>query len=42
MSILFDYGEGIFCFLPVFFVIAAVFAALLWNSLPSRSGKDKE
>lgn len=40
MRILFDYGEGIFCFVPVFLIIAFVFFALLWNSRPSR--KDKE
>jgi len=42
MSILYDYGEGLLCFLPVFFIIALVFGALVWNSLPLRSGKEKK
>jgi len=42
MSYLFDYGEALICFIPVFFIISLVGAALLWNSLPSRSEKDKK
>ncbi len=40
MSYLYDYGEGLFCFLPVFLVMTAVFAALVWNNLPSRTIKE--
>ena len=39
MSILYDYGEGILCFVPVFFMITVVFFGLLWNSLPSKKDK---
>lgn len=39
MRHLFDYGEGLFCFLPVFMMIALVFGALIWNSLPDRTVK---
>jgi hypothetical protein len=42
MSILYDYGEGLLCFVPVFAIIAVIFFGLLWNSLPSKSGKDKK
>ena len=41
MSYLFDYGEGILCFLPVFAIIAFIFGALIWNSLPDRTVKKK-
>ena len=36
MRYLFDYGEFLLCFAPVFFIIAFIFAALVWNNLPSR------
>lgn len=42
MSLLFDYGEAILCFVPVFLIISFIFFALLWNSLPSRTKKEKE
>jgi hypothetical protein len=42
MSVLFDYGEAILCFFPVFILIAFIFFALLWDSLPLGSKKDKE
>ena len=41
MRYLFDYGEFLICFAPVFFIIAFIFAALVWNNLPSRV-KEKE
>jgi hypothetical protein len=34
MSYVFDYGEFLLCFGPVFFFIALIFGALLWNSWP--------
>jgi len=39
MHILYDYGEGLLCFVPVFFMIAVIFFSLLWNSLPSKKDK---
>ncbi|HVF30666.1 MAG TPA: hypothetical protein VNA22_06825 [Pyrinomonadaceae bacterium] len=39
MRYLFDYGEGILCFVPVFFIVAAIGLALLWNNLPDRTKK---
>jgi len=42
MSYLFDYGEFILCFAPVFLLIAFIFAALVWNNLPSREVKKGE
>jgi len=39
---LFDYGEFLLCIAPIFFIIAFVGAALLWNNLPSRSVKKDE
>ena len=39
MSYLFDYGEFLLCFAPVFLLIAFIFAALVWNNLPSREVK---
>ncbi|MFL6467382.1 MAG: hypothetical protein ACJ72Z_05440 [Pyrinomonadaceae bacterium] len=42
MSYLFDYGEFLICFAPVFLFIAAIFAALVWNNLPSREIKKGE
>jgi hypothetical protein len=41
MSYLFDYGEGLFCFVPVFTIIGFILFALIWNSLPSRTVKKK-
>jgi len=41
MSYLFDYGEGLFCFLPVFAIMTFIFAALVWNSLPSQGPAKK-
>jgi hypothetical protein len=37
MKYLFDYGEGLLCFLPVFLIISFIFGALIWNNLPSRT-----
>jgi hypothetical protein len=37
MNYLFDYGEALFCFVPVFFIIAFIFATLIWNSLPEQA-----
>jgi len=34
---LYDFGEFLFCFGPVFLVIFIIFGALLWNSLPPRT-----
>ena len=42
MSYFFDYGEALICFVPVFAMIAFIYFALLWNSLPSRSEKEKK
>jgi hypothetical protein len=47
MRYFFDYGEFLLCFAPVFFMIAFIFAALIWNNLPSRvkkkgSGEEEE
>ena len=39
MKYLYDYGEGLLCFFPVFLIVAFIGAALLWNSLPSRTVK---
>jgi len=41
LSYLFDFGEALFCFGPLFFLIAAIGAALLWNNLPDRTVKKK-
>jgi len=45
MSYLFDYGEGLFCFVPVFLLMSAIFATLVWNNMASRTkakaAKDK-
>ena len=41
MSYLFDYGEGLLCFLPVFVIMASILAVLVWNNLPSRTIKKK-
>ena len=41
MSYLFDFGEALFCFGPIFLVIAAIGAALFWNILPDRTVKKK-
>lgn len=41
MRYLFDYGEGLLCFLPVFVIMSLIAAALLWNSLPSYAVKKK-
>ena len=41
MTYLFDYGEFLLCFAPIFLVIAAIGAGLLWNSLPDRTTKKK-
>lgn len=42
MRYLFDFGEGILCFLPVFALIALVFGALIWNNLPERTVKQND
>ena len=39
MRYLFDYGEGFLCFLPVFVIMTLIFAALVWNNLPSQVKK---
>ena len=41
MKFLYDYGEGLLCFVPVFLIIAFVGAALVWNNLPDRTIKKK-
>ncbi|MEO8041451.1 MAG: hypothetical protein ABI646_02475 [Acidobacteriota bacterium] len=41
MRYLFDYGEGLLCFLPVFVIMSLIAAALIWNSLPSRTVRKK-
>ncbi|MBV9243165.1 MAG: hypothetical protein JO314_14290 [Acidobacteria bacterium] len=43
MRFLFDYGEAIVCLGP-FLLIAIIFGALIWNSLPDRTkkGRDKD
>jgi hypothetical protein len=41
MRYLFDYGEGLLCFLPVFALIALIFGTLIWNNLPDRTVKKK-
>ena len=41
MRYLFDCGEGLLCFLPVFVIMASIFAVLMWNSMPSRTIKKK-
>jgi len=40
MRYLFDYGEFLLCIAPIFFIIAFIGFALLWNSLPARGAKD--
>lgn len=42
MRYLFDYGEGLLCFLPVFVLIAFIFGALIWNNLPDMTVKKKK
>ena len=42
MSYLFDFGEVIFCFGPVFLVISAIGLTLLWNSWPSQKLKEED
>ena len=42
MRYLFDYGEGFLCFLPVFAIMGLIFAALIWNNLPSRAKPRKD
>ena len=46
MRYLFEYGEFLLCFAPVFLIISFIFAALVWNNLPSMVKKkepfDKE
>jgi len=39
MRYLFEYGEFLICFAPVFLMIAFIFAALVWNNMPSRVKK---
>jgi len=39
MRYLFEYGEFLICFAPVFLIIAFIFAALVWNNMPSRVKK---
>ena len=39
MRYLFDYGEGLLCFFPVFALIAFIFLALVWNNLPDMTVK---
>jgi hypothetical protein len=41
VNYLFDYGEGLLCFLPVFLIITFIFGALVWNNLPERAVKKK-
>jgi hypothetical protein len=35
-NVLFDFGEGLLCCLPLFFIIAIAGGALLINSMPSK------
>lgn len=42
MRYLFDYGEGLLCFLPVFVIMSLIAAALIWNSLPSYTIEKKD
>jgi hypothetical protein len=42
MEQLFNYGELLICFGPAFLIIALVFGALIWNSLPSRTVEKDE
>jgi hypothetical protein len=41
MSYLFDYGEFLLCIGPIFLLIWAIGAALLWSSLPDRTARKK-
>ena len=41
MRYLYDYGEGLLCFVPVFLIIAFIGAALVWNNLPDRTNRKK-
>lgn len=41
MRYLFEYGEFLLCIAPIFLVIAAIGAGLLWSSLPDRTVKKK-
>ena len=42
MTYLYDFGEVLFCFLPIFLVIAAIGLGLLANSWPvKKSDKDR-
>ena len=41
MRYLFDYGEFLLCVAPIFLVIAAIGAGLIWNSFPDRTVKRK-
>ena len=41
MQALYEYGEAIPC-IGLFFLMAIVFGALLWNSLPSHEKKDDD
>ena len=42
MGALYDYGEVLFCIVPVFVIIGGIGAMLAWNSLPDRPMKRKE
>lgn len=42
MEHLFNYGEFLLCFGPVFLIIALIFGGLLWNSLPDRKKKEDD
>jgi hypothetical protein len=41
-NVLFDYGEGLLCCLPLFFVIAIVGGSLLISSMPSKKAVQKD
>ncbi|HTH51351.1 MAG TPA: hypothetical protein VL501_05435 [Pyrinomonadaceae bacterium] len=42
MEQLFNYGELLICIGPAFLIIALVFGALIWNSLPDQTKKKNE
>lgn len=39
MSYLYDYGEALICFVPIFLLIVAIGLSLLWNNLPDMTVK---
>jgi len=41
-STIYNLSEALICFVPVFLIIALIFGALLWNSLPDRNKKRED